>query len=64
MPRNSVPARCNAPATLLYANGYRACLCHRDTASYPAEESRTVPYGPCDYPQDGLGAARLARRTK
>jgi hypothetical protein len=58
--RTSIPERCNRPAWRDYPNGYRVC---RDHAAMNDPDQRLSPdvLGPCDYPMDGLGAARYVR---
>lgn len=54
--RYVVPQRCNAPASCHAANGYRACPDH----AIP-ETATACAAGTCDYPMDGLGAARISK---
>jgi hypothetical protein len=65
--RCSIPRRCNATALYFAPNGY--CLC-REHWNLPTERQDVVwqdlrEFGPlvdrCDYPMDGLGAARYER---
>lgn len=57
--RTSVPARCNARGVAYAANGYRMCEAHREPTD---DTAGTFGTGRCDYPLDGLAAARLATR--
>lgn len=60
-PRDTVPKRCNKPASRYADNGYRVCeACHKLES---AADTFTVELGigRCDRPTDGLGAARLER---
>ena len=69
MIRTTVPPRCNKPAWWATAKGfYRSCAEHFPPDSMMgtetwinAHESGPDPWGPCDYPMDGLGAARYVK---
>jgi hypothetical protein len=64
--RYSIPPRCDRPATALYANGYRACPTHVEPVE-PGDrwpQMHDGPFGPCDYPMDGLGAARYVKAPR
>jgi hypothetical protein len=55
MPRHTVPERCDRPA-IGFANAYRFC----DEHVPPGIIWESDYNGRCDYPMDGLGAARMA----
>jgi len=55
--RHEIPERCNRPAWRCYVNGYRLCSEHAYTYNDPTAKCE-YSEGPCDYPMDGLGAAR------
>ncbi len=57
MVRHTIPERCNKPARFYSViNGYRCCDDHHDGSPIIAESATVV--GRCDYPMDGLGAAK------
>lgn len=65
MVRHSIPKRCDKPAAWYSpANGYRCCAEHLDETVPMTHAGEVGPdgcRGPCDYPMDGLGAARYER---
>jgi hypothetical protein len=55
--RRQIPPRCNARASWIAVNGYRACDEHaRGVAGWTEDPDL---HGRCDFPLDGLGAAKL-----
>ena len=59
--RTVVPERCNETAYWYATNGYRACNQHCE----PSKQILMPGFpGPCDYPMDGPGLARLDKVSK